>query len=157
TPILATYIALNRTRPLRNLAWMWTAAFAAPIAIVVWQLWERAATGALPAAVLAGYLQPLEVATQKLRSAVALLVHSGWIISPIIAAAAFRKPKAFIPAAIVTAAGAFYDLNLLFLISLACGALILTLALDYLRARDFLGWWISIFFIGALAIFFAGS
>src|SRR5262249_50612118 len=65
--------------------------------------------------------------------------------------------RSFIPALIAMAAGAIYDRDPLFLLSLGAGALILTLAVQSTRTRDFLGWWVVIFFAGALAIFFAGS
>ena len=56
TPILAVYLFDRRSR------WRagWTATLAAPAMLAAWQIWERATSGAMPAAVLAGYMQQLQ-------------------------------------------------------------------------------------------------
>ncbi len=82
TPILGVFAWLYAKdwRP----AWFGT--LAAPVAIVAWQVFERVTSGALPAAVLAGYFQTygFQAITQKLKSAGALSVHALWIICPLL-------------------------------------------------------------------------
>jgi hypothetical protein len=151
-PVLAVYLWQRRR------AWTqgWAAVLAAPAALAAWQLWERASSGALPATVLAGYMQTygLEVWTQKVRNAGALVVHAGWIVSPV-AAVAFVKGKWQVAAAAVAACGAgVYDPNPLFWVSIGCGVLLLSWLL---AQRDFLAGWALIFFAGAVVVFFAGS
>lgn len=121
----------------------------------LWQIYERTSSGALPASVLAGYLQTygFEAATQKLKSGVALIGHLGWIVFPLLTFAAFtRRVKILI---VVAAAAALYDWNPLFWISIAAGAAVLIWSIEHWR--DFLAQWILIFFAAALVIFFAGS
>jgi hypothetical protein len=136
--------------------------FAAPVAIAAWQLWEWTTRGALPAAVLLGYMRSYSFhkTSNTLRSALALVVHSGWIISPLLVIAAFLNKKdkwRLIVAAAATLAAAFYDLNPLFWLSVGCGVLLLTWLLTEAARRDFLAAWAVIFFAGAMLIFFAGS
>jgi len=182
TPILAVYL-LRQTK--RSIA-AWSVVIAAPAALVVWQAYERISSGTLPAAVLAGYMQTygLETLTPKLHSAGALIAHSGWIVSPLIILVAFLhgpspRPKwKWIVASIAGAAAALYDPNPIFWASFGCGVLMLLsfgeLAQNGVRretvpaggarrtlcascGRDFLRAWITIFFTGALILFFAGS
>src|SRR6202035_2084443 len=127
TPVLAVYLFERRR------AWRagWAVVFAAPIAIAAWQLWEWTTRGALPAAVLLGYMRSYSFhkTSNTLRSAIALVVHSGWIISPLLVVAAFLNKKdkwRLIVAAAATLTAAFYDLNPLFWLSVGCGVLILT-------------------------------
>ncbi|MBZ5606955.1 MAG: glycosyltransferase family 39 protein [Acidobacteriia bacterium] len=126
------------------------ATLTAPAVLLAWQLFERVSTGALPAAVFAGYAQSynLEALTQKLKSAVALTGHLAWIVFP----GLWLPPLLAIPAAI---GAAFYDRNPIFWASIAVGAGILIWCAR--NWRDFLAEWVLIFFAGALAIFFAGS
>jgi dolichyl-phosphate-mannose-protein mannosyltransferase len=126
------------------------ATLTAPAVLLGWQLLERLTTGALPATVLAGYLQSwgFETLTQKLKSAGALTVHLAWIVFP----GLWLPSLLMIPVAI---AAAFYDLNPLFWASVAVGLGILIWCAK--NWRDFLAQWVLIFFAGALAIFFAGS
>ena len=72
---------------------------AAPLAIAAWQLLEWTTRGALPAAVLLGYMRSYSFhkTSNTLRSAVALVVHSAWIVSPLLVIAAFW-PKATVAA-----------------------------------------------------------
>jgi hypothetical protein len=96
--------------------------------------------------------------SNTLRSMAALIVHSGWIVCPLLVIAAFgakNRVRLFIAAAAALAA-AFYDPNPLFWISIGCGVLLL-LALFAEARRDFLAAWAVIFFAGAMLIFFAGS
>ena len=158
TPILAVYLFQQK----RSWRPAWVVVVAAPMAIAVWQLWEWSTRGALPATVLLSYMRSYSFhkTSNTLRSAVALIVHSAWIVSPVLVVAAFW-PKAdrwrLFAAGAAALAAAFYDVNPLFWISVGCGVLILTwLATEALQG-DFLAVWGCMFFAGALLIFFAGS
>jgi hypothetical protein len=126
------------------------ATLTAPVVLGIWQLFERFTTGAFPATVMAGYMQSyaLQALAQKLKSAVALTGHLGWIVFP----ALWPPPLIAIPPAI---GAAFYDLNPLFWGSIAVGVGILIWCAR--NWRDFLAQWVLIFFAGALVVFFAGS
>jgi len=141
-PILFLY-----GRKWRVAAW---ATLTAPVVLVAWQIFERLGTGAFPASVVAGYMQSyaLQALAQKLKSAVALTGHLGWIVFPSL----WLPSLAAIPVAI---GAAFYDLNLLFWGSIAVGAGILIWCGR--NWRDFLAQWVLIFFAGAVIVFFAGS
>jgi hypothetical protein len=133
----------------------WLSAAAAPATIAAYQLFERLSSGALPAAVLAGYMSSynLQTAAMKLKNAAALTSHLAWIVFPALAAIAFRG--GWIAGVAVAAAAAFYDYNPLFWASAGIGAAVL---LHCARNwRDFLCAWTLIFFAAALVIFFAGS
>jgi len=150
-PILAVYLYQKRR------AWIpaWGALLAAPAAIGAWQLYEYFSSGVLPAAMLAGYMRGyhLQAGPNKLRSAMALVVHAGWIVSPLLVLF-LRGPRwKWIAGAIAAGAGAVYDPNPLFWFSLGCGVLLLASAIG----RGFLSAWILIFFAGAAVVFFAGS
>jgi len=126
------------------------AAFTPIAALVAWNIFERLATGAIPAGVLANYMTTygLQALAQKLKSAVALTGHLAWLVFP-----ALWIPSLYVlPFAI---GAAFYDLNPLFWGSIAIGAGILIWCARHWR--DFLAQWVLIFFGGALIIFFAGS
>ena len=154
-PILAIYLFRQR----RNWYPAWIAILAAPLAIAAWQLWEWKTRGALPAAVLLGYMRRFETKSNVLRSGVALVVHSGWIVSPFLVMAAFlsrQKWPLFLTAGAMLAA-ALYDLNPLFWLSVGCGVLVLAWLIPEALHRDFPAAWAVIFFAGALFIFFAGS
>src|SRR6185436_4981091 len=94
-----------------------------------------------------------------LRSMAALVVHSGWIVSPLLVAAAFwpKQRWRLFAVAVATLAAAFYDLNPRFWLSVGCGVLLLTWLITEALRREFLAAWAAIFFAGALLIFFAGS
>ncbi len=126
------------------------ATLTAPVVLAAWQIFERFGTGAFPATVVAGYMQSyaLQALAQKLKSAVALTGHLGWIVFPSL----WLPPLALIPAAI---AAAFYDLNPLFWGSVTVGVGILVWCGR--NWRDFLAQWVLIFFAGAVIVFFAGS
>ena len=86
-------------------------------------------SGTLPAAVLAGYMQTygLEDVREKLRSAAALVVHSGWIVSPLIVLVAFRaRTKRWRWFGGGRRGGGLYDPNPLFWASFGCGVLVLS-------------------------------
>ncbi|HTA72395.1 MAG TPA: glycosyltransferase family 39 protein [Bryobacteraceae bacterium] len=126
------------------------ATLTAPVVLLAWQIFERLGTGAFPATVVAGYMQSyaLQALAQKLKSAVALTGHLGWIVFPTL----WLPPLTAIPTAI---GAAFYDMNPLFWGSIAVGAGILIWCAR--NWRDFLAQWVLIFFTGALIVFFAGS
>src|SRR6185295_2827201 len=156
TPVLAVYLFERRRK------WFpgWAVVLAAPAAIAVWQLFEWTTRGALPAAVLLGYMRSYSFhkTSNTLRSMAALVVHSGWIVSPLLVVTFASKSRARLVAAAATAiAAAFYDLNPLFWLSVGCGVLLLTWLVSEVLRRDFLAAWAIIFFTGALLIFFAGS
>lgn len=158
TPILAVYLFQRRRKWLAA----WVVVLAAPVAIAVWQLWEWTTRGALPAAVLLGYMRSYSFhkTSNTLRSAVALVVHAGWIVSPVLVIAAFWPKKErwrLFVAAGATLAAAFYDLNPLFWLSVGCGVLLLSWLITEALRGDFLAAWAAIFFAGAMLIFFAGS
>ena len=128
----------------------WIAALAIPAALGAWQLYERLSTGAMPAGVLAGYLQSyaFEAFSQKLRNSAALTGHLAWLVFP----ALWLPGLLTLPFAI---GAAFIDPNPLFWASIAVGVGILIWCSR--NWRDFLCQWVLIFFLGALIVFFAGS
>lgn len=162
TPVLGWWLILNRRRDLRA----WAAAFAAPLTIAAWQIFERATSGALPATVLAGYMQTynLQAMAQKLRNAGALTAHLAWLVFPGLIGLLRPAGWVVLAACAVAAVAAFASLNPLFFLSCGVGALLLlglrrfkTGEQDEILPHKFLAGWIAIFFAAALAIFFAGS
>lgn len=128
----------------------WIAACTAPAVLLAWQVFERSSTGALPAGVLAGYMQSygLQAFAQKLKNAAALTGHLAWLVFPTL----------WIPgllAAPFAIGAAFIDLNPLLWASIGVGSGILIWCAR--NWREFLSQWILIFFAAALVIFFAGS
>ncbi len=91
TPILGVYVWLHHRRSLRR----WALAFTPLIAIAVWQLFEAASTGALPASVLGGYLSSygFQALANKIRNAQALGVHACFMIFPPLVFAALWKER----------------------------------------------------------------
>ncbi|HEY2845283.1 MAG TPA: glycosyltransferase family 39 protein [Bryobacteraceae bacterium] len=164
TPILAVYLLQKKSARVAA----WAVLLAAPAAIAVWQIWEWSTRGAFPAAILLSYMRSYSFhkTSNTLRSAIALVVHSAWIVSPVLVIAAFLINKElrvkrdrwrlFAAAAAMLCAG-FYDLNPLFWISIGCGVLLLTWLVRASVHRDFLAAWAMLFFAGAMLIFFAGS
>lgn len=146
-PILLLYARRNRVA---------IAASLTPLFVVaLWQLYERLSSGALPAGVLAGYMQTygFQALVPKIKNAVALTAHLGWLIFPVLSFAAFgRRALALI---VLMIAAAIYDWNPLFWASIGTGAVVLIWCAA--NWRDWLSQWILIFFAAALAIFFAGS
>jgi hypothetical protein len=128
----------------------WIAALAIPVALGAWQVYERMSTGAMPAGVLAGYLQSyaLEAFSQKLKNAAALTGHLAWLVFP----ALWPPGLLTLPFAI---GAAFIDPHPLFWASIAVGVGILIWCAR--NWRDFLCQWVLIFYAGALIVFFAGS
>ena len=80
TPILAVYVWLYRRKD--RTAWLLT--LVPPAAILAWELFERLSSGALPAAVAAGYMNSygLQALANKLRNAAALTVHACFLVFP---------------------------------------------------------------------------
>jgi hypothetical protein len=153
TPILALYLFQQRR------AWFpgWAGTLAAPIGLGAWQIWERATSGAMPAAVLAGYMRSYHFAAlaQSLRGAAALVVHLAWMVSPLILFALIPRGGRWrwIAAATAAAGAAFYDPNPLFWVSFGLGVWVLA----WCVGREFPGWWVLLFFAPAMLVFFAGS
>jgi hypothetical protein len=147
-PILAFYLWQKKSASILA----WSVIFAAPVAIGAWQIYGGVSGGAMPAAVLWGYMQKYgwQVAAQKAKNAAALVVHSAWIVSPLL----IRGNRwNWALGAIAAAGGAFYDPNPMFWASLGLGVVVLSAC----SGRDFLDAWVLIFFAGALVVFFAGS
>jgi hypothetical protein len=151
TPILMVYCWLHARRSKAA----WAVSLTPVMAVAVYQAYERATSGALPATVLAGYFSTygLQQIANKLKNAAALTVHTGWIVFPALSAFAFRSR--WIVGVVFAAWGFFIDPNPLFWVSFAVGAM--AIAWCVTRKPDFLTAWVAIFFAGALVIFFAGS
>jgi 4-amino-4-deoxy-L-arabinose transferase-like glycosyltransferase len=151
TPILAVYLLQKRSK------WTsaWLVIFAAPAAIVAWQIFEWTTRGAFPLAMLAGYMKTygLQAESNKLRSAAALMVHAGWMVSPLMIVFWRGARWRWIAAAIAAGGAAFYDPNPLFWASFGCGVLLLASCIG----RDFLKVWVLVFFCASAFLFFAGS
>lgn len=107
----------------------WLLALVPPLTVALWQGYELASSGVLPASVLQGHFQTygLQALANKLKNAAALSVHLCWIVFPILLPGVVK--------------------------------LIWTRAVKSPRDREvvFLAGWIAIFFAGALVLFFAGS
>jgi hypothetical protein len=147
-PILAFYLWRKRSRDVLA----WCVIFAAPVVIGAWQISGRVSGGEMPLAVLWGYMQKyaLQVAAQKAKNAAALVVHSAWVVSPLL----IRGNRwNWALGAIAAAGGAFYDPNPMFWASLGLGVVVLSSCFR----SGFLSAWVLIFFACALAVFFAGS
>src|SRR5262249_35186489 len=77
----------------------WLSIFTPALIIFAWQLFERLTTGAWPAAVLSGYFSHYRFQSiqPKLESALALAIHSWFIVFPLLvlpaAIAAWRKRR----------------------------------------------------------------
>jgi hypothetical protein len=80
TPILGVYVWLFHRRDRAR----WAAVVVPPVVVVEWQLFERVSTGALPAAVLTGYLGIYETLEKKLMSAAGLTIHFWFLIFPLL-------------------------------------------------------------------------
>jgi 4-amino-4-deoxy-L-arabinose transferase-like glycosyltransferase len=151
TPILAVYLWPRR----RSWIWAWATLLAAPAMLAAWQIFEWATRGALPIAMLLGYMRSyhLQAGSNKLRSAAALTVHAAWIVSPLIVVFWRGARWRWIAGAVAAVAAAIYDPNPLFWISFGCGVILLASCIG----RDFLRAWIAIFFCASAFLFFAGS
>ncbi len=162
-PLLAGYLLLRDGR------WRagWLALATPAAAIGVWQLFERATGGALPAEVLAGHFESygFQAIANKLDSAVALTVHSGWQLFPLLGLLAFGRLPKWLWAVILAATGAAavaLDPHPLFWFTFCAGLVTIAscvLALRKWGDKDqlFLAGWVALFFAAALVLFFAGS
>ena len=151
TPVLFVYCWLHA----RQSRIAWSVALTPVLTVIAYQVYDACTSGAVPAAVLAGYFSSygLQQIANKLKNAVALTAHTGWLVFPALAAFAFRS---LWPVAIVAGLlGLLIDSNPLFFVSFAIGALVIAWCVT--RTPDFLTAWVVIFFASALVIFFAGS
>jgi hypothetical protein len=95
TPILAVYVWMHHRK---SWGW-WLATLTAPLTIIAWQAFERVGTGAWPAVVLSTYFShyKFQATSAKLQSALALAIHSWFIVFPALippaAIAAWRKRR----------------------------------------------------------------
>ena len=91
TPILALYVWLYD----RHSRTAWAATLVPPVTIVLWQIFERVSTGAVPASILIGYLQTYgwQSIANKLRSAAALTGHAAWLVFPLLLPPAFLASR----------------------------------------------------------------
>jgi hypothetical protein len=157
TPILAVYLYQKR----RSWTPGWIATLAAPVVLAVWQLWERATLGAMPAAVLAGYMRSyhFDALGQTVRGATALVVHLAWMVSPLILLLLIPRGsrRLWVVAGIAGVAALNYDANPLFWGSFALGVWVLGWCVEQAVKGSFPGWWLVLFFAPAMAVFFAGS
>jgi hypothetical protein len=80
TPILAVYVWIYRRKD--RTAWLLT--LVPPATILAWELFECLSSGALPAAVAAGYMRSygLQALANKFRNAAALTVHACFLVFP---------------------------------------------------------------------------
>ena len=169
-PILAYYAWIADRRSPR----LWLAVGAAPLALGAWQVFEFTAAGTAPAAVLAGYFQTYDLLglSRKLFSSLALVGHLGWIISPVLILAAWRRaPKsglfvgvAYGVAAAVAVLLTGYTIGQRLLLALALGTgllLLLNASLTWWKSASiedrFLSAWIMFYFAGSIVVFYAGS
>ena len=152
TPILLLYL-WGRSPDLRRASTPGLVALIPLVTIGLYQAFERFTSGALPAAVLSGYMSTygLQQIANKLKNAAALTTHLGWMVFPVVATLVFRHGCI----AAATAFAAALAIDPWTAPTFAIGAAILVGLWRY--RRDFLAWWIWIFFAAALAIFFAGS
>jgi hypothetical protein len=90
TPVLCLYAWLFERRSKR----VWLLSLVPPLTLLAWQIFERLATGALPAEVLSGHFTRygFQALANKIRNALMLTIHLGWIVFP-----------ALVPGAIVIA------------------------------------------------------
>ena len=157
--VLDSYQAVVLIPILLLYGWRWRPAWFVALtpAIVIggFQIYGRLSTGAAPAAVLTGYMKTYgwQAFGQKIRNAIALTGHMGWLVFPGLAIAAFwRRWIILIP---LTLAAAIFDPNPMFWLSISAGLAVLICCAE--RWRDFSAQWVLVFFAASLVIFFAGS
>jgi 4-amino-4-deoxy-L-arabinose transferase-like glycosyltransferase len=145
----------------------WKAAWAVTavpfVVIGAYQLFEWLTGGALPASQLAGNFEAyrLQRLGNKLRSAVAETAHLGLLLSPVVWAALVRGAPRWTWAAglLAAAAGAAADPNPWFWLPLGFGAFALAWMASRWNVEEdrFLTGWVLLYWVAALAIFFAGA
>ncbi len=165
-PILAHWVWFNDRK-----SWVgWLATAAAPLTLVAWQLWERAAAGSAPAEVLAGYFATYDLLAleRKAKSSLALVAHLGFLVSPLAIWFGVRRRAVVVASvavgflAVLTVPEYSAAERLLLLVAVATGAAVLiSLTGLLLREREldngFLAAWVLVFFAGSLAVFYSGS
>lgn len=147
TPLLGLYL-WRRGRDWRA---AWAAVLVVPLALAGWELFEKVTSDTLPAQVLAGYFTKygLQTLANKGRNAVALTVHLGWVVFPLLA----LGPAVFLAA--VAAGGVLFGWGALMAVPLVAGLAVIAMCAR--EWRDWLAQWVLLFFAGSLALFFAGS
>ena len=103
--------------------------------------------------------------SSKLQNAVALTVHSGWLVFPALAWLAFRRASVDLGCRLrsrICRRAFLLDPNPLFWVSLGTGVLVLLCCVAQMVKKEdrdtvFLCAWVTIFFAAALVLFFAGS
>ncbi len=157
--VLDSYQAVVLIPILLLYGWRWRPAWFVALtpAIVIggFQIYGRISSGAAPAAVLTAYMKTYgwQAFNQKIRNAVALTGHMGWLVFPALAIAAFwRRWVILVP---LTLAAAVFDPNPMFWVSVSAGLAVLIWCAE--RWRDFSAQWVLVFFAASLVIFFAGS
>ncbi len=147
-PILGLYVWCERR------SWLpaWAALAVIPATHIAWQVFERLTSEQLPAQVLAGYFSRygLQSAANKLKNALALTTHLGWMT---LAALPFTFHRWVALAALVC--GVAIDPHPLFWAPFASGVLFVIWCVRHWR--EFLAQWVLLFFAAALVLFFAGS
>jgi len=141
-PVLAAYSWTQPRR--RSLALLLTPA----VVLAAWQVYQWMATGAAPVAVAQGYLLAHQHQSlgNKVKNAVSMVTHLGWMGSP-----ALHLHWAAVP---VAALGAWLvDASPLYWIPFGCGAVVLARG----GMTGFPRQWLLLFFGAAVVIFFAGS
>jgi hypothetical protein len=121
----------------------------APIAgVLTYQLGEKLTTGKFPVEQAATYFQEygLQRLVMKITNALALTGHLAWLTGPVAEWTSFWPVLLGLPFGWVL--GGWFPLGWL---SIGLGIYILW------RVEGFCGWWVRIFFAGALVLFFAGA
>lgn len=161
-PVLGAYVYLQacqrKRQVIADLAVL--AVVLIPLAVIAgYQLYQRIETGALPASVLMGHFRDygLQSVHNKVRNALALTAHLGWLVFPGLAVVAFgRLPKPLLVVVAAATAGAvFADPHPLFWVSFGAGLAAIGACAH--KGDRFLRVWVLVFFGGALIIFFAGA
>lgn len=167
-PVLAHWVWFRD----RGKLMAWLAVVAAPLALITWQLAERAAVGAAPAQALAAYAQSYDLllTERKLRSAVALLGHLGFMLSPVLLLGGWLARNRglllfwLLGALVAGTSISGYSLaeRTLYGVAAGCACVVLLALVQLLiqrREQDegFLAAWVLVCFGGALIVFYAGS
>jgi hypothetical protein len=154
--------------------WPYAAAMLAPLVCLgAWQLFEMASGAEMPAAQLAGYHSTWNLAgfERRARNALALAIHLGWFLFPVLAVAVLRPRRWLGTLAVFAGSGAIAAAvtpgytpgeKVLVAVSLAVGVSILAGAGEKARetapaAERFLAGWLLLFFVLSLAAFYAGA
>ncbi len=174
-PILAVWFWQAKPGGRRGLRqWPYAVAMLAPaLCLAAWQLFEMASGAQMPAAQLAGYHSSwnLAGADRRLRNALALTIHLGWFLFPVLAVGAFRLRRWIWTFVLFAVSGAVsvvategYTIGEKALVAVSLGVGLCILAGVFVRltksaaeADRFLAAWVILFFAGALAAFYAGA